>query len=357
MSMASKDRLLARVSEWSTLVVLAGITTLPLLLPEHKRPPVHHAPAVTAPPPRVETHAAVPPAPAVTTSRAPAEVAPKPVATPQTGPAAPAGEPVPDVWTEAEQTAGLRECLRLLAPIAAEVELDEPIKKGPCGMAAPVVLHSVGTTAKVEFHPAPEMSCRLAARLARWIDTVLQPTAREVLGSRVTRVIGAGSYSCRNMYSNPHLPLSEHATGSAVDIEGFVTADGRTIRVAKGWGPTERDIAAAQKKAAEAAKVAARKKDEKSTKGGTETASSEKKAPDEAKVHKAGYKSEHGSVAVVPAAATLTAANTVEAAFLRRLHSGACTVFGTVLGPEANDAHRDHFHFDVKERKRRGICH
>ncbi len=355
MSMASKDRLLARVSEWSTLVVLAGITTLPLLPPQHKGQPVHHAPAVAAAPPRIETHAAVPPAPAVTPSPAPAEVAPKPAATPQTSPAA---GPVPDAWTDAEQAAGLRGCLRLLAPIAAEVELDEPIKKGPCGMAAPVLLHSVGTTAKVEFHPAPEMSCRLAARLARWIDTVLQPTAREVLGSRVTRVIDAGSYSCRHMYSNPNLPLSEHATGSAVDIAGFVTADGRTIRVAKGWGPTERDIAAAQKKAADAARVAARKKDEKSAKGGTETASSDKKkAPDEAKVHKAGYKSEHGSVAVVPAATTLTAAKTVEAAFLKRLHSGACTEFGTVLGPEANDAHRDHFHFDVKERKRRGICH
>lgn len=35
-----------------------------------------------------------------------------------------------------------------------------------------------------------------------------------------------------------------------------------------------------------------------------------------------------------------------EAAFLRRLRDGACDVFGAVLGPEYNAAHRDHLHLD-----------
>lgn len=34
------------------------------------------------------------------------------------------------------------------------------------------------------------------------------------------------------------------------------------------------------------------------------------------------------------------------AALLRRLRDGACRVFSTVLTPDYNDAHRDHFHFD-----------
>ena len=67
------------------------------------------------------------------------------------------------------------------------------------------------------------------------------------------------------MYSNPKLPLSEHATGNAVDIAGFVTADGRTFTVAKGWGPTERDIAEAKKKIAEAAKADKQKADAKTS--------------------------------------------------------------------------------------------
>jgi hypothetical protein len=45
-----------------------------------------------------------------------------------------------------------------------------------------------------------------------------------------------------------------------------------------------------------------------------------------------------------------------ETAFLRRLHKGACGIFGTVLGPEANAAHRDHFHFDLAARKHSALC-
>jgi hypothetical protein len=36
-----------------------------------------------------------------------------------------------------------------------------------------------------------------------------------------------------------------------------------------------------------------------------------------------------------------------ERAFLRRLHDSACKRFGTVLGPEYNAAHANHFHFDM----------
>lgn len=36
--------------------------------------------------------------------------------------------------------------------------------------------------------------------------------------------------------------------------------------------------------------------------------------------------------------------------FLRDAHTSACKIFGTVLGPEANDAHKNHFHVDMAER-------
>jgi hypothetical protein len=48
--------------------------------------------------------------------------------------------------------------------------------------------------------------------------------------------------------------------------------------------------------------------------------------------------------------------NTPEGLFLRRLHKGACGTFGTVLGPEANEAHRNHFHFDLAPRRHRAFC-
>ena len=33
--------------------------------------------------------------------------------------------------------------------------------------------------------------------------------------------------------------------------------------------------------------------------------------------------------------------------FLRLVHASACKRFGTILGPEYNAAHRDHFHLEA----------
>jgi len=40
-----------------------------------------------------------------------------------------------------------------------------------------------------------------------------------------------------------------------------------------------------------------------------------------------------------------------EGQVLRRLQRAACGPFGTVLGPDADRFHRDHFHFDTKPRR------
>ncbi len=43
------------------------------------------------------------------------------------------------------------------------------------------------------------------------------------------------------------------------------------------------------------------------------------------------------------------------AAFLRTVRDGACPLFATVLSPDYNEAHRDHFHFDQAGRYS-GVC-
>lgn len=43
-----------------------------------------------------------------------------------------------------------------------------------------------------------------------------------------------------------------------------------------------------------------------------------------------------------------------ERAFLREVHRGACATFNTVLGPNADAAHRDHFHVDLARHGRDG---
>lgn len=335
-------------------------------------------------------------APAVQAPTAASSAAASPGSTPGAAAAttAPASPPVPETWTPEELNAGLRQCLELLAPAAVEMELEEPMRRGACGTPAPLALRSVGGAQKVEFSPPPTMNCRLAASLSAWVDKVLQPAAQQVLGSRVTRIMGASSYSCRNIYNNPKLTISEHATGNAIDIAAFVTADGRTISVAKGWGPTERDITVARKKAAE--KAAAKAKQPADGKGapeqhspaGEKPADGAKPAEGEPAEGEAGKRanSKEGAIqkvdyrhpagkgdgvkaseepkasaagkAAAGADANLKPATTKEAAFLKRLHEGSCAVFNTVLGPEANEAHRDHFHLDMKVRRSSsGICH
>ena len=42
--------------------------------------------------------------------------------------------------------------------------------------------------------------------------------------------------------------------------------------------------------------------------------------------------------------------------FLHQIHAKACGTFGTVLGPEANEAHRNHFHVDMAKRRHRSFC-
>ncbi len=43
-------------------------------------------------------------------------------------------------------------------------------------------------------------------------------------------------------------------------------------------------------------------------------------------------------------------------AFLRAVHRGACGPFGTVLGPNANKYHLDHFHFDTARYRSGSYC-
>ncbi|MEM6441591.1 MAG: extensin family protein, partial [Pseudomonadota bacterium] len=45
-----------------------------------------------------------------------------------------------------------------------------------------------------------------------------------------------------------------------------------------------------------------------------------------------------------------------EGAFLLSAWRAACGPFGTVLGPEHDQAHEDHFHFDTASRSRGPIC-
>ena len=89
------------------------------------------------------------------------------------------------------------------------------------------------TSARVS--PSFALSCRSAVALALWETHGLQPAALRHFASRVARIEHFGSYSCRNIYGRDAAPRSRHATADALDVAGFVLANGQRIRVLADW--------------------------------------------------------------------------------------------------------------------------
>jgi hypothetical protein len=316
--------------------------------------------------------------------------------------------PPPETWTTAEIDAAKARCTEALKGLDAEIKYEAPIKEGLCGTPAPIRLSRIGS---VTFTPAALINCGLLQPLNTWISKDLQPAAQHQLGAKITKIEVMSDYSCRTAFGRVGRKLSEHAYVDALDIRGFVTAKNEEVVVLSSWGATSRDIAAAA--AAEKAKqeqlAAAQtetanaqrdnlrevKSDGTDRPAPTPTASSlgtpgsgavkasrsggvdkvtvilsgsGKKAtaarlggPDQLladadrKSKKALTQGAQKSAAISPELLAAPPAGP-RARFLREAHAAACRIFGTTLGPEANEAHRNHFHVDMAERKVKKIC-
>jgi hypothetical protein len=256
-------------------------------------------------------------------------------ATPPAAPLLPPAEQKAPPWTDGEIAAAKAECARLLDKVTVVAEPLPPAREGVCGAPAPRELRSLGE-GNVKIQPPATLTCPMVAALNTWVSDKLQPAAKKSFGSPVVRIL-AESYSCRNRYGLARAPISEHAFMNAIDVSAFVLENGKTIRVSKSWGqhhgseqgaakPDSTPGAAHKTMAVAAAKLGAHdlippNDDKKKT-----------PAPD-----KDTTKEE-------------------ESAFLHEAHNDACKIFGTVLGPDANEAHHNHFHLDMKARKYRAIC-
>ncbi|WP_077145231.1 extensin family protein [Sphingopyxis sp. KK2] len=143
---------------------------------------------------------------------------------------------------------------------------------GGCSSIDSVKLLDIGTPTS----GLGAMTCPLAKNFAAWAQYAVKPAAQKYFGQKVVKIETFGTYSCRNIYGGRSGRLSQHAYSNAIDVSGFVLADGRRIMLDGGW------------------------------KG-------DKASQD----------------------------------FLRALHKSACRRFGTVLSPDYNAAHYNHFHMDM----------
>ena len=175
-------------------------------------------------------------------------------------------------------------CTVLLEQAGIRFEELPPRSSGEqCGYSHAVRFASGGAQ-RIDYRPADlGTNCAVAAGLALWEWHVVQPAAQRHFGQEVEAIRHFGSYSCRRLYGRDEGAWSEHARANAVDIAGFLLADGTTVNVARDWGGDDAD-----------------------------------------------------------------------GKFLEEVRDGACDLFATVLSPEYNEAHRDHFHFDQAQRGRFG---
>ena len=90
----------------------------------------------------------------------------------------------------------------------------------------------------VALTPSATLACPIVSALDRWVSEGVQPAALHWFGVPVTQIKQISAYSCREMVGSGTSSISEHAFGNALDIAGFIFADGRTISVVKGWQGT-----------------------------------------------------------------------------------------------------------------------
>lgn len=167
----------------------------------------------------------------------------------------------------------VRVCLANLGQLARFQALPDRDYGGGCHAFASVRLTDIG----VPVSNLGAMNCFLAATFTAWVKNGVLPAARVHLNTEVERVETFGTYACRNVNGAYSGRLSEHAAANAVDVSGFLLADGRRITIKNDWNSPDPQVRG----------------------------------------------------------------------FLLAVRTSACRRFKTVLSPDYNKLHHDHFHLDM----------
>jgi hypothetical protein len=103
-----------------------------------------------------------------------------------------------------------------------------------CGAIRPF---KVSATARgtVALQPPALLRCPMIPALQHWMERVVMPAVRYHFRSDVIELKVASSYSCRPMNHVHGARLSEHGHANALDVSGFVLANGHEVSVKSGW--------------------------------------------------------------------------------------------------------------------------
>lgn len=109
-----------------------------------------------------------------------------------------------------------------------------PDRQGPGGCAITNAGRIDATVVQINQGSTP-LTCPMIAALHLWARDIVVPAARRHFGVDLRAINSWGSYACRTVNNQTGAKLSEHARANAIDIPGFVLADGRTITVKADW--------------------------------------------------------------------------------------------------------------------------
>lgn len=141
------------------------------------------------------------------------------------------------MWTDLKLSRAVKDPALCLAVLdAADVRLsrmEDLVVSDQCGINGRVNLRSVGSA---QMKPV-ETRCAVALRMAMWERHGIQVAANAYLGQPVTRIHHFSSYNCRQMRTGtgPSGRMSTHATADAIDISGFMLADGQLVDLQRDW--------------------------------------------------------------------------------------------------------------------------
>lgn len=161
-----------------------------------------------------------------------------------------------------------------------------PVTEGDCGERSPLGVEAISG---IKLSAKAVLNCRMATTLATWVQEANAQSQKD-FGVGISTILSSTSYQCRRRNNAPDGKISEHGFANAFDLVGFKLGDGRTISVLEDWSvPTAQD-------------------DEESE---------------------------------------IASEISVEGKFLRSIRTQACAHFTTVLSPDSDPHHADHFHFDL----------
>lgn len=206
---------------------------------------------------------------------------PRPAALPAPAKPVEPASVAPPAEPEPERPAGPPICYAIFAERGGEA-LPGPAaetQRPECAIEDPVTFREVNLSdgGKVSLDSAVTVRCSFAVELASWMRDDLAALAQKE-NTRLAKLTGVGGHACRPRNGVAGAPISEHASGNALDLFGLTFQDGRSVSLA-GKEPELKPLREA-------------------------------------------------------------------------IQRSVCGRFTTVLGPGADASHKDHLHFDLKERAR-----